>query len=81
MKTKIGVKILPREVLLDSQGRAVEQTLRLNQMPKAQVRVGKYVELSFDLPPQEALIEAKVIAQKVLINPLIENFLLEEIKS
>lgn len=80
MKTKIGIKILPREVLLDSQGRAVEQTLKLNHMAEARVRVGKYVELEFDLEKDQAAAEAKIIAQKVLINPLIESFSVEEIK-
>ncbi len=81
MKTKIGVKILPREVLLDTQGRAVEQTLKSNKnlmtARDIQVRVGKYVELSFDLPVNESKAEAEKIAQKLLINPLIEQFSIE----
>lgn len=83
MKTKIGVKILPREVLLDTQGRAVEQTLKAGSIltPSANkdihVRVGKYIELEFQLSQPEALKEAETIAKKVLTNPLIEQFSLE----
>jgi phosphoribosylformylglycinamidine (FGAM) synthase PurS component len=77
-KTRIGVKIMPRDVILDTQGRAIEQTLKLNQMPQAQVRVGRFVELEFLAPAESAKKQAEAIAQNILCNPLIETFELKE---
>jgi phosphoribosylformylglycinamidine (FGAM) synthase PurS component len=73
-KIKIGVKIMPRDVILDTQGRAVEQTLKLNSMPEARVRVGKFIELEFVGSLDGARKQAEIIARTVLINPLIETF-------
>ncbi len=77
-KTRIGVKIMPREVILDTQGRAIEQTLKLNGMPQAHCRVGRFVELEFDSAPEVARTQAEEIAQKLLTNPLIETFELKD---
>ena len=71
---RIGVKIMPRDVILDTQGRAIEQSLKLNQMPVSQARVGRFVELDFDLKPELAMKRAEEIANKLLCNPLIETF-------
>lgn len=72
---KIGVKVMPREVILDTQGRAVEQILKQQKMHVGQCRVGRFVELDFPTESREhALKEAKIIAEKVLYNPLIETF-------
>ncbi len=75
---KIAVKILPRDVLLDSQGRAVEDNLKSHHYTLNSCRVGKYVVL--DLPSankEEALNEAKKMTEFLLINPLIESYELE----
>jgi phosphoribosylformylglycinamidine synthase len=75
---KIAVKILPREVVLDTQGRAVENSLRHHGHELTSCRVGKYVVL--DVPaenPDDALKLAKEMAESVLHNPLIENYELE----
>jgi phosphoribosylformylglycinamidine (FGAM) synthase PurS component len=77
-KTRIGVKIMPRDVILDTQGRAIEQTLKLNQMPQAQVRVGRFVELEFQTSADSAKKQAEAIAKNILCNPLIETFELKE---
>jgi len=74
MKNKFGVKIMPRDVILDTQGRAIEQTLKLNQMAIEGCRVGKFIELEIDGSEPEAFARAKQIAQSLLHNPLIENF-------
>ncbi len=73
-RIRIGVKIMPRDVILDTQGRAIEQSLKLNQMPVSQARVGRFVELDFDLEPELAMKRATEIASKLLCNPLIETF-------
>jgi phosphoribosylformylglycinamidine synthase PurS subunit len=71
---KFGIKIMPREVILDTQGRAVEQTLKLNKLAVQNCRVGKYVELEIEGNEAEAKIKAEKIAKTVLHNPLIETF-------
>jgi len=75
---KIGVKVMPRKEVLDTQGRAVENTLRQYGQHLNTCQVGRYVVL--DLPETEktkALAQARVMAESVLHNPLIENFELE----
>ncbi len=78
---KIGVKILPKNEVLDTQGRAVESTLKAHKKDVYQCRVGKYVQLEMgDLDEKSALSKAKEIAEFVLYNPLIESYELEVIK-
>jgi phosphoribosylformylglycinamidine synthase subunit PurS len=75
---KIGVKVMPRKEVLDTQGRAVENTLRQAGRQLNTCMVGRYVIL--DLPETEktqALAKAKEMAEAVLHNPLIETFELE----
>jgi phosphoribosylformylglycinamidine synthase len=75
---KIGVKVMPRKEVLDTQGRAVEKTLRHNGREIQSCTVGRYVIL--DLPESDkakALAQAKEMAEFVLHNPLIETFELE----
>jgi phosphoribosylformylglycinamidine (FGAM) synthase PurS component len=79
---KFGVKVLPRDVILDTQGRAVEQTLGLNKM-KAHCRVGRYIELEIDksdyTTPAQASHRAEEIVKFILYNPLIEKYEIEMI--
>lgn len=77
MKQKFGVKIMPREVILDTQGRAVEQSLKLNDLSAGSVRVGRYVELEIEGTPEFARERAEKITKFVLHNPLIETFKIE----
>lgn len=75
---KIGVRILPRLEVLDTQGRAVERTLRQNGKDVAECRVGKFVQLDLgDLSQEEALAKAKELTEFILYNPLIESYELE----
>ncbi len=78
---KIGVKILPRSEVLDSQGRAVEDTLRQHGKRLQSCRVGKYVQLEVEeSDKQAALTKAKEMTEFVLYNPLIETYELEIIE-
>lgn len=74
---KVGIKIMPREVILDSQGRAVEQSMKMNGFTDLQdCRVGKYVELSLlteDKDRAKTQVE-KMLKEGGLYNPLIEKF-------
>jgi phosphoribosylformylglycinamidine (FGAM) synthase PurS component len=76
---KIGVRIMPRKEVLDSQGRAVENTLHGHGHPDVACTVGKYIVLS--LPKagsrEQALAQARAMAELVLYNPLIETYELE----
>jgi phosphoribosylformylglycinamidine synthase PurS subunit len=76
-KVKIGVKIMPREVILDTQGRAVESLFKAHQFQIPSCRVGKYIELEFEGSEASALEEAKKACEFVLYNPLIETYSLE----
>lgn len=72
---KVGVQILPREVILDTQGRAVEHVLQEQKLKVNQCRVGKYIEL--DVPFEnfdQAEAEVKKMLDFVLYNPLIETY-------
>jgi phosphoribosylformylglycinamidine synthase PurS subunit len=73
---KIGIKIMPRDVILDTQGRAVEQSMKSNGFSLESCRVGKFLELTL---ASENASEAQVQVEKMLkegglYNPLIEKF-------
>ena len=77
---KIGVKVMPRTEVLDSQGRAVEKTLSQHGKSLDSCRVGKYIQLEIKEDNEEkALAQAREIAEFVLYNPLIEKYELEVI--
>lgn len=78
MKHKFFVRVMPRDVILDTQGRAVEQTLKLNHLSVESVRVGRLVELEIEGSEGEARKKAEDIAKFVLHNPLIETFEIEK---
>jgi phosphoribosylformylglycinamidine synthase PurS subunit len=74
----VGVKIMPRNEVLDSQGRATMKTLGHHQYKLGDCRVGKYIELKYEKESEEeALRKSKEIAELLLYNPLVETFELE----
>lgn len=79
---KIGVKILPKNEVLDTQGRAVEGTLKAHNRAVDQCRVGKYIQLEIgESDEAKALARAREITEFVLYNPLIETFELEVVRA
>lgn len=75
---KIGIKILPRDVLLDTQGRTVQEFLKKQSAPIKDCRIGKYIILEFEnVNSDQAKQLAQNMAEKTLINPLIESFSIE----
>ena len=75
---KIGVRVMPKLEVLDSQGRAVEQTLKHHGKMVGQCRVGKFIELDIDEDNKDkAIAKAHEIAEFVLYNPLTENYEVE----
>ena len=70
-----GVTVMPRKEVLDTQGRAVEETLRREGEPVVSCRVGRFVELKVKAGSQkEADTLAKKVSEGLLANPLIETF-------
>lgn len=77
---KVGVKIVPRKEVLDTQGRAVEKILNHHDMKVKSCRVGRYVELDIDDNNKDAALKkAKTIIEFVLYNNLIEDYTMEVI--
>jgi phosphoribosylformylglycinamidine synthase PurS subunit len=75
---KWGIKILPREVLLDTQGRAVQDYLNQNAQGVNQCRVGKYIVLDLKQTDTEVSKRKAIeITEQTLINPLIETYSIE----
>ncbi len=69
------VLIRPKEGILDPQGKAVERALpALGFEGVGHVRVGRMVELEADDPAR-----LPELCEKLLANPLIEDFEIEEI--
>jgi phosphoribosylformylglycinamidine synthase len=72
---RFAVHVMPKEGILDPQGRAVEQGLpHLGVSGVSQVRVGRRVELTVeasDLAAARAVVDR--LAAELLSNPLIEQ--------
>jgi phosphoribosylformylglycinamidine synthase len=73
--TRARVLIRPKEGILDPQGKAVERALpALGFEGIEHVRVGRVVELEIDEPNRLA-----ELCEKLLANPLIEDYEIEQI--
>lgn len=78
---KIGVKVMLKPEVLDIQGRAVAENFERQGRKLSQCRVGKFIELEVPSNSRdEALKQAREMADYVLHNPLIENYTLEVIE-
>ncbi len=72
-----GVTVMPRREVLDTQGRAVEETLKREGEPVTSCRVGRFVELKILAADQkQAEATAKKVADSLLCNSLIETYVL-----
>jgi phosphoribosylformylglycinamidine synthase subunit PurS len=76
---RFSVSIMPRDGMLDPQGRAVEAALpQLGAASVSDVRVGRRVELSVeavDAGQAQAVVER--LASDFLANPLVERWAVE----
>jgi len=76
---RFAVNVLPKDGILDPQGRAVERSLsHLGIEGVADVRVGRRVELTVEAADEvaaRAVVER--LAGELLSNPLIERFAVE----
>lgn len=76
---KVAVRVLPKDEVLDSQGRAVLQVLQQEGALKLnQCRVGKYILLEMDETDSAKVMKKLTSADSnVLYNPLIEKIEVE----
>ena len=79
---RFAVDVMPRDGILDPQGRAVESALpRLGATTVTQVRVGRRVELTVDAESElEASEVVHRLAGEFLANPLIEQWSIEAVE-
>ena len=79
MSYRVHGRVMPRAGLLDPQGQAVEHALgALGFGDAAAVRVGRAIELDVAAPTKhEAETRARQMCDKLLANPVTEDYLLE----
>jgi phosphoribosylformylglycinamidine synthase len=82
MNKKAFIKIMLKDEVLDPQGKAVLSVLKSSGYDNVKdVRVGKYIEVDFagEAKGGHASLkeEAEKISEKILSNPLIEEFIIE----
>jgi phosphoribosylformylglycinamidine synthase len=79
MPYKVHVRIVPRAGLLDPQGQAVEHALAaLGFREASNVRIGKAIELAIEASSaDEALTRTRAMCDKLLANPVTEDYRVE----
>jgi len=77
--TVAKVYVTLKQSVLDPQGQAIKQSLdTLGFQHLRDVRLGKYLELKFEgLEPEAVRQEAERMCEKLLANPVIENYRVE----
>ena len=73
---RVDVTVLPKEGVLDIQGKAVERTLRRNGYASVEdVRVGKFIRFVVQADGEETASSVAVsVAEDLLANDLIESY-------
>lgn len=76
---KVHVRVVPRAGLLDPQGQAVEHALTALGFRQASgVRIGKAIELQVSAESADAArAEARAMCDKLLANPVTEDYQVE----
>jgi phosphoribosylformylglycinamidine synthase subunit PurS len=79
MSFRVHVRVMPRDGLLDPQGQAVEHALAaLGFADAAEVRVGRAIELEVAASSRpEAEARARQMCDKLLANPVTEDYLVQ----
>ncbi|HEU4699883.1 MAG TPA: phosphoribosylformylglycinamidine synthase subunit PurS [Gemmatimonadales bacterium] len=79
MTYRVHVRVMPRAGLLDPQGQAVEHALAtLGFQEAAGVRIGRAVELTLAAGTrEEAEARARQMCDKLLANPVTEDYLVQ----
>ncbi len=77
---KCAVKIMPREVILDTQGRVVQSYLQTQGFEIQNLRVGKVIEVEIEaVTKDEAHNKILSMMKMGLYNPLTENYELMDV--
>jgi phosphoribosylformylglycinamidine synthase subunit PurS len=72
---KVKVYVSLRESVLDPQGKAVTNSLHsLNYKEIADVRIGKYMELTIEKSERDIDEVVNEVCSKLLANPVIEDY-------
>jgi phosphoribosylformylglycinamidine synthase len=73
---RIEVRVMPRTGLLDPQGQAVEHALRaLGFAGVDEMRIGKHLVFRLEAPsPDEAAARARTMCDRLLANPVTEDY-------
>ncbi len=76
---KVRVIVTLKKGVLDPQGKAVEESLHsLGYKEVKGLRIGKYMEIDLDGTPKEEVEERlKEMCEKLLANPVIEDYRFE----
>ena len=72
---KLNVKIMPKNGVLDPQGKAIENSLnQLGFNNFSEIRQGKIIEIDIDEKEEKAISIAEEMCKKLLANLVIEDF-------
>ena len=72
---KLNVKIMPKNGVLDPQGKAIENSLnQLGFDNFSEIRQGKIIEIDIDENEENALNIVEEMCKKLLVNLIIEDY-------
>ncbi len=79
MNYRVSVRVMPRSGLLDPQGQAVEHALHeLEFGGTSSVRIGRAIEMALNAADRAAAEDqAREMCQRLLANPITEDFTIE----
>ena len=72
---KLNLKIMPKNGVLDPQGKAIENSLnQLGFENFSKIRQGKIIEIDINEDEKKAIIIAEEMCKKLLVNLIIEDY-------
>jgi len=72
---KLNVKIMPKNGVLDPQGKAIENSLsQLGFKKLSEIRQGKIIEIDIDADKGQAINIVDEMCKKLLVNLIIEDY-------
>ena len=72
---KLNVKIMPKNGVLDPQGKAIENSLnQLGFNNFSEIRQGKIIEIDIEEEEEKAISIAEEMCKKLLVNLIIEDY-------
>ena len=72
---KLNVKIMPKNGVLDPQGKAIENSLnQLGFNNFSEIRQGKIIEIDIDEEEEKVISIAEEMCKKLLVNLIIEDY-------